>query len=78
MKELTRITQPKYFNQKDVFNSAPNSTTNNLVSKSCKQELIKNLLQELKRSTEILVRFNNQFFLEGVEKDSQTYKEYLI
>lgn len=78
MKELTKIAQPNYCNQMDAFSASQNSKANNLESKNFKQKLIKNLLQEVKRSTEILVRFNNQFFLEGIEKDSPIYKEYLI
>ena len=51
---------------------------NNKKSKNFKQELIKILLLEVKKTTANLVQFNNLFFLEGLEKDSQTYKEYLI
>lgn len=52
--------------------------SNNSEGKNFKQKLIKVLLNETKKSTEKLVRFNNSFFLTGLEKDSKAYKKYEI
>ena len=52
--------------------------SNTLEVKNFKQELNKVLILEVKKTTDNLVRFNNSFFLDGLEKDSKAYKKYLI
>ena len=47
-------------------------------AKPTNEELIKVLILEVKKTTDNLVRFNNSFFLDGLEKDSKAYKKYLI
>ncbi|WP_432670674.1 hypothetical protein [Flavobacterium sp. SM2513] len=75
MKEMENAANTNYSSQMDSFDESKKNTTN---VKNFKQELIKLLLLEVKRSTANLVQFNNLFFLDGLEKDSQTYNEYLI
>ena len=72
---MEKLANQNFSNQIDSFNESKN---NSATAKNFKQELIKLLLLELKKSTANLVNFNNLFFLEGLEKNSETYKEYVI
>lgn len=73
---MEKKAKQKHDNQMEHCDTSKINKSSNKETKKFKQELLKSLIQELKRTTKIIETFNTSFFMNDCKKDSKPSKRF--